>query len=539
MANIDQDLWVPGNLTWDQLNFHNNCTAWGQWLGALVQPDPWDPSSTRGMSMELSMILFLNSIPDNSSNYTSLTTWYADVSSFFAYNMMHTPIPNATSPKYYQFSQRFNDTILWGPKEKCEADFCKAVGYTGSQDLCGIGVVVSYFLEALLGTIYLIAFTVHQSIRYFNRNTYKKKRQAGQPQTISERILDSFRGSLDMFLSGAMLIAVAMLGAALYSSITNKEEREKVNPDLPSGEAVYEMALSLIASNFSVFPVMLLYALVKHDGHRKWLHRAVLFILWGLSASVVYMAPRAEVDYAERKSGHANFDCDQRGSQYWHVVKATQFLVIGLPLLWLIITILLTTGFKIPGLVDKPWVKTWRSIWRLLIAWINLFLMWGILAYFTHFRQKIIDAAGGLDKNDKWTFGQVLALAAWVPVVAELFYILAFGLEDSLSGHMPSDYHASLVGNTVQVDQSQERPLLHRDSTYDMRHASVYSQASMYDLKQTSTNASSATTLASPPASTPSTQMAWHDPNYQPFQQQHTTNAQRHQSWDPYYHTGW
>lgn len=228
-----------------------------------------------------------------------------------------------------------------------------------------------------------------------------------------------------MFLSGAMLISVAMLGAALYSSITNKEEREKVNPDLPSGEAVYEMALSLIASNFSVFPVMLLYALVKHDGHRKWLHRAVLFILWGLSASVVYMAPRAEVDYAERKSGHANFDCDQRGSQYWHVVKATQFLVIGLPLLWLIITIFLTTGFKIPGLVDKPWVKTWRSIWRLLIAWINLFLMWGILAYFTHFRQKIIDAAGGLDKNDKWTFGQVLALAAWVPVVAELFYILA------------------------------------------------------------------------------------------------------------------
>ncbi|KAJ0346867.1 hypothetical protein COL154_010641 [Colletotrichum chrysophilum] len=358
MANIDQDLWVPGNLTWDQLNFHNNCT---------------------------------------------------DVSSFFAYNMMHTPIPNATSPKYYQFSQRFNDTILWGPKEKCEADFCKAVGYTGSQDLCGIGVVVSYFLEALLGTIYLIAFTVHQSIRYFSRNTYKKKRQAGQPQTISERILDSFRGSLDMFLSGAMLIAVAMLGAALYSSITNKEEREKVNPDLPSGEAVYEMALSLIASNFSVFPVMLLYALVKHDGHRKWLHRAVLFILWGLSASVVYMAPRAEVDYAERKSGHANFDCDQRGSQYWHVVKATQFLVIGLPLLWLIITIFLTTGFKIPGLVDKPWVKTWRSIWRLLIAWINLFLMWGILAYFTHFRQKIIDAAGGLDKNDKWTFGQLVS----------------------------------------------------------------------------------------------------------------------------------
>ncbi|KAF9873722.1 hypothetical protein CkaCkLH20_08832 [Colletotrichum karsti] len=538
MNSTYDDLWVPGNLAWDQLDFNRNCTAWGQWLAGLVQPDPWDPSINRGMSMELSMLLFLNALPDNYTvNYT-LPTWYADVSSWFAYNMMHTPVPADGDPKYYLFSDRFNTRILQGPKVKCEAEFCKAVGYTGSQDLCGIGVVVSYFLEALLGTMYLVVFTIHQTIRRFNKNKYKKPRKPNASQSVSGRILDSFRGSLDMFLSGAMLIAVAMLGAALYAAIDGKEERDKVNPDLPSGEAVYETALSLIASNFSVFPVMLLYALVKHDGHRKWLHRSVLFIMWGLSASVVYIAPRAEIDWAQRKSGVENFDCDQRGSQYWHVVKAVQFLVIGLPLLWLVITVFITTGFKIPGMVDRPWVKALRGIWRLLIAWINLFIMWGILAYFTIFRQKIIDAAGGLDKNDRWTFGQVFALAAWVPVIAELFYILAFGLEDSLSGHMPSDYHASHNISTAQLDPNMGQPLLHRDSTYDARQTSVYSQDSMYDLKQVPTNTTSEATLASPGTQT-AHQTAWHNPDYQPFGNQHTTNAQRHQSWDPYYHTGW
>ncbi|KAL2879320.1 hypothetical protein SGCOL_005448 [Colletotrichum sp. CLE4] len=380
MASFDpeyMDLWVPGtevkgsaNLTWEQLDFNRNCTNWGQWLAAMLQPDPWDPKSLRGMSLQLSMAL----------KSRSLRHWG-------------------------------KDTIL-------------GVVVLGKNLVTDdVKVVVSYYLEAILATMYLVAFTIHQVRRHFNKNLWEKTRPK-QKQRLSGRILDSFRGSLDMFLSGSMLIAVAMLGASVYSAATNFKENSETNPDLPSADARYEQALALIASNYSVFPVMLLYALAKHDGHRKWLHRSVLALLWGLSVTVVYLAPRAEIDYKERKSGHRNFDCDQRGSQYWPVVKATQFLVIALPIIWLLLTLFVTTGFKIPGMIDKPWIKRWRSCWRMLVAWINLLVMWGILGYFTHFRQKIINAADGIDKNDKWTFGQVLALAAWVPIIAELLYIL-------------------------------------------------------------------------------------------------------------------
>ncbi|GJC92778.1 C6 zinc finger domain containing protein [Colletotrichum higginsianum] len=401
------DLWVPGtdatgskNLTWEQLDFNRNCSYWGHWLSAMLQTDSWDPKTTIGMSVESAMEYYATAMPKG------YTTTFDEVAKWFAYNI-----------------KRFNDTVLYGPKPHCPTEFCKAVGYTGNQDLCGIGVVVSYYLEGILATMYLLAFTVHQMRRHLDKNVYEKPRPT-QKQGAGERILDAFRGSLDIFLGGAMLISVAMLGASVYASATNFKERSESNPDLPTSDSIYEMALALIASNFSVFPVMLLYALAKHDGHRKWLHRSVLLLLWGLSVTVVYLAPRGEVDYALRKSGHRNFECDQRGSQYWKAVKATQFLVVGLPLMWLVLTIFLTTGFKIPGMVDRPWVKRWRSMWRLSVAWVNMLIMWAILAYFTQFRQKIIDAAGGLDKNDKWTFGQVLALAAWVPIVVEILYIL-------------------------------------------------------------------------------------------------------------------
>ncbi|WQF77305.1 hypothetical protein CDEST_02319 [Colletotrichum destructivum] len=520
------DLWVPGtdatgskNLTWEQLDFNRNCSYWGHWLSAMLQTDSWDPKTTIGMSVESAMEYYASAMPKG------YTTTFDEVAKWFAYNMYHTPVPeNSESPDYYLFSKRFNDTVLYGPKPHCPTEFCKAVGYTGNQDLCGIGVVVSYYLEGILATMYLLAFTVHQMRRHLDKNVYEKPRPT-QKQGAGERILDAFRGSLDIFLGGAMLISVAMLGASVYSSATNFKERSESNPDLPTSDSIYEMALALIASNFSVFPVMLLYALAKHDGHRKWLHRSVLLLLWGLSVTVVYLAPRGEVDYALRKSGHRNFECDQRGSQYWKAVKATQFLVIGLPLMWLVVTIFLTTGFKIPGMVDRPWVKRWRSMWRLSVAWVNMLIMWAILAYFTQFRQKIIDAAGGLDKNDKWTFGQVLALAAWVPIVVEILYILVFGLEDGLSGHMPAGYHATHV---IQSETNMGIPLL--EQNYGMKHASTISSTM-----------SLATTLSSPITPGQAQPTAWEpSTGYQPIhtQQQHP-HVQHQQSWDGYYHTGW
>ena len=339
---------------------------------------------------------------------------------------------------------------------------------------------MSYYVEATLATLYLVAYTIWQIDKW--RKVKRKQGRGGAsapllvggpaaetaaaPTTarekrkrrrlpLSRRINDSFRGSLGSFLSASMLISVVMLGAGVYMSVFGRDDlrRSNSNPNqaLPYlSSAIYDMVLSLLAGVFSIFPVLLLYALMgRHGGdssssrkkkrdakgeggpapdiHRVWLRRCVLAAIWCLGGALVYLAPRGDIDYYDRHDHTAEWTtdfCDQRGGvNYWRGLKAAQFLVVGAPLAYLVLTTFVVTGFWIPGLVDRPWVVRWRSVWRLGVAWLNMLAMWGLLAYFTLLRHRIIKTAGGLDNEDKWSFGQILALATWVPIVAEFVYI--------------------------------------------------------------------------------------------------------------------
>jgi hypothetical protein len=348
-------------------------------------------------------------------------------------------------------------------------------------------VHVSYYVEATLATLYLTAFTVSQIAKW---RRVKRKGGAsapllpgGAPETnttapgrkrkrppLSRRLDDSFRGSLGSFLSASMLISIVMLGAGVYISAFGRDplRRSSTNPNqaLPYlSSAIYDMVLSLLAGVFSIFPVLLLYALMgRHEGgdstskkkkgagdggaqqqqpdiHRVWLRRCVLAAIWCLGAALVYLAPRGDIDYYDRHDSKADWNtdfCDKRGgANYWRGMKAAQFLVIGAPLTYLVLTTFVLTGFGIPGVVDRPWVVKWRSVWRLGIAWLNMLAMWGLLVYFTVLRHRIIKTAGGLDNEDKWSFGQILALATWVPIMAEFVYIFICELFPSSLARMP------------------------------------------------------------------------------------------------------
>lgn len=231
--------------------------------------------------------------------------------------------------------------------------------------------------------------------------------------------MDAFRGSLASFLNASMLFSLVMVSAALYVSGRRDAEHESWLQNsgwIPSGSALYDLVLALLASTFSLFPVTIVYAIQRPrdnrgalwtKDHQLWIRRAILVILWVLAAAEVYISPRGEYDYEDRHNAGREIylayeDCDQRGGMhYWHGIQAAQYLVIGAPLLWLILTLFLLTGFRIPGVVDSPWVSGWRLRWRLVAAWANMFFMWGMLAYFTVLRHKINVTAGHLDLEDE------------------------------------------------------------------------------------------------------------------------------------------
>jgi len=220
--------------------------------------------------------------------------------------------------------------------------------------------------------------------------------------------------------------------------------------------SAYDMIMSFLASAFSIFPVLVLYAMKgrgsrstlsgfsaprvkhgnEHEGHHDdaqdekhniWIRRVTLFVIWILFTVEVFLSSRGNSDYSSRNDPDqaANIDpCNLRGgTTYWEGMAVAEYLVIIGPALWLIVTLFLLTGFGIPGVVSNRWIRRWRTIWRLGIAWLNLAIMWAVFFYFADLRYSIIDSAGAADTQNTWGFGQILALATWVPVFAEFIYI--------------------------------------------------------------------------------------------------------------------
>ncbi|EPE02201.1 hypothetical protein F503_06117 [Ophiostoma piceae UAMH 11346] len=500
--------------SWSQLNFSRNCTAYGQWLSAFISPNTWNRADSLGGSIPLSIELFNSALPEGwvyTSNQSGTPTnwtlgvstaaeqqYFGDVLKWFTTHLYSTY--NATEGQWY-VDIDFVDNVVWDPADKCPNAFCKAIAFTGNADISGIGIIVSYYIEAALTTLYLVVFTTWRAKKWMARKRQMKTKEkggTGDPESVASpasstshrnqpgffrralnRLFDALRGSLDSLHMTATLFAFAVLTAAIVMAAKHAQDHRRHPVDfqnLPSGNALYDSALGLLVGLYSVFPVVTLYALLpqqaevatphshlSHRGGRAGMRRGVLVILWGLAAALVYITPSSELDYEFQghiSAGHSGEDsdyasalyaCDQRGGRmYWQVLRALKFIVIGVPMLWAIITgalYLLTLKWTLKSMpktqtqTRRPSRRTAaRNAWRHFFAWINCAIMWSILGCLIHLRQDIIDVADGLDSENSWAFGQILSIASWGPVGVDFAFLLLFGIEDGLGGRLPLDF---------------------------------------------------------------------------------------------------
>lgn len=273
-------------------------------------------------------------------------------------------------------------------------------------------VFTSYYVEAILATILLLTYSYWRFRQPFP--SYKNPAPNGSKPRVAYRFIIGLQESLQYFLDASNLFSIAMLVAAIYLSGA-KVAKRKTDPhadDFPRPETdLYDMLLSMLASMFSIFPVMIAYTIKRRDPshstnhkHRPiWFGTAMLLLIWILSVMEAFMSLYGNLDYedGEAESADAKENCDWRGSvNYWVGMKAAQYLLLACPLFLVLVTVFLITGFGIPGVVDKPLIARCRHLWRLVIAWINLLAMWGILGFFTWVRHKVDITVGHNESNE-------------------------------------------------------------------------------------------------------------------------------------------
>ena len=80
--------------------------------------------------------------------------------------------------------------------------------------------------------------------------------------------------------------------------------------------------------------------------------------------------------------------------------------------------------------------------------------MWITFAGFWYYHDLLLARAGSSNKESELSFGQVLSLTTWLPVLVDLGYIYFKGPKDALTGKMAKPYCAD-IPETVDDDETE------------------------------------------------------------------------------------
>ena len=211
------------------------------------------------------------------------------------------------------------------------------------------------------------------------------------------------------------------MAASLYGTLKAQGE--------PDSVTTYDVTTGVLVTVFSVCPPTLLYCqnerfLSESKGGRrtvKFILRVALFALWALMLVVVNLGLQSDPSkeaLAAGKMGHPfEVYCQVIGTAPLQAVRIFAVASAGLGVLW--VGYLVLSGKRGQDSTGEK-----KNRWPAVVSVLACVAMWLFLVSFTVLRARIIDVAGDSDKSNEWGFGQIVALAAWVPVILRFFYVM-------------------------------------------------------------------------------------------------------------------
>lgn len=410
MANLT---WTPPS--WDSLNF-NNCSLLADFVTTCAS---YENDTVRCLSPDLHLDshvkivpLIRSALPGSIAIPTDgqVVDWLLQVLN-----------NNISSPAWVQFQER----VFGRTKTFCGVkSVCQAIDWTGNPDISGIGVcyihfslllilrltiakvTISYYVEVILTlfytTVILIDFIRRNFIRQEIQSIPKRGNGTMMVRNRLDQLIEAVKATHYAFFDTALLFN----GVMYLASITMKWRNGQSSKYL----TVYgNYSLNLLAACSSITMLVLFILLPKRFSLR-------------LGALIVVMIPMYLDLNMAFGSGTSLFEnwCIAKdtlwlvrvvGERSWMVIPLVCILYPGI---WFLIFIKHhdnEKARKIPSGVLK----------MTLVVLLNAFMV-GLLIVYTIWRTRLDAFAGpSLQEND-WTFGQILALAAWMAVILKLLY---------------------------------------------------------------------------------------------------------------------
>jgi len=347
------------------------------------------------------------------------------------------PANLAPPPTDYQIFEWFTNNIAHDNQtlymqmydaavQDCTHEACLALNWQGIADLAGVGMVVTYTLEASFTTVlfFLLSLDSHFADTSHVGDLLASLR-APRPR-IPYRLSAALYGCLDAFLNSATVFAVSMLAASVFENSYNA-----LNYGVET--TVYATLLSMLLPIFTVFPVAILHATARGSLRRARLRTTIWMVLVILVIAVCVLATATfhilsqdtGADFYAQRSPQKLFErwCAPTDKQFSvrpaFKAGAAIFTIFGG--VWFIVVL---NFMRIPFLKEWKWAVKLREVWWLVVAGLSFVGMWAYLGLFLAYRRLIVEKAGLSQQDTRWSVGQVLALATWAPAAIDFLYII-------------------------------------------------------------------------------------------------------------------
>jgi hypothetical protein len=303
-------------------------------------------------------------------------------------------------------------------------------------------VLLNYYVQAAICSL-LTTLILWELWRH------KRHRVAGRK---IQNITDSCKASLDIFRSGLEVITLSMTVATIVIAADRSPHRDYIQ---------LELAQELVI--FSVLSVILLDVLNDlsfPDSERP--SRLLTTVLIVLLYLVDMYYGDWSIQNAEGEIGEALcYDAS------WVALRVAgsdlRWLYSGVGCLSFLSLVILPSLCKsrLPN-ASKRLLKIRKHFKVPLVIAIS-FCMWAHLVNVTIARHRFIELSGSNIADTRWTFGQVIAVLTWQPVILELYYLLtsksiplfapfptnvnAEGIQKTLSARVPEPWVVYLPGD--------------------------------------------------------------------------------------------
>ncbi|KAI0140320.1 hypothetical protein BJ166DRAFT_542803 [Pestalotiopsis sp. NC0098] len=335
---------------------------------------------------------------------------------------------------------------------------CDKLDVRGDPDVSGIGMMLAYYILTGLTVVYFPILTFRQ----MNNLKDKQSHLTNWRQAYKQRLIAALQQTAGGFLNAALVFATAMLGATVARYYTFQKHQDGIDVDDVS---FYTWLGSAFMSTFSIFPCLMLQTVA--DLSRSRYSRLFLWCIIACLAATLWALSLPSIDYflaLVRAYGHyedADTTAEVTQSDRDLLFRNNTIYHTGIyrALVWerycdsgdlkYRLRTLLRVGFatQIPGVIyclcssliaifsnsAAPIITPMRGccgavlnkvkrigrVFRPLIGFLYLVMALAFLESFIEYRRIVKGLAPSTDADTDWSFGQILALAQWAPVVLE------------------------------------------------------------------------------------------------------------------------